>query len=168
MIGSLRVAGFPIVFETTKLVKAKDHFGGSVGSKGDAGDALAWLCLYGSDKWGLWALWLTSGEMDGQEEISGIEWRRLSANQVPDHRCREIPRNSSGIELPIPLHLNMAAIEVRKMLGAPTFAKGNDRIYCHEHQETVDKLPYTVDSTIGILLRGGKVWQIVVTKTTTS
>jgi hypothetical protein len=167
MIGSLRVANFPIVLEETKLEDAQRRFGGMIGSCGDAGDAEAWLCLHGRDANGPWIFWLTSGEIDGPA-IGGFEWRRLAPNELPDHRCPLLRKGDGGIALPLQLHPGMTEVEMRRILGRPTIARGRTLIFFHEHQETIQNLPYTSENTITIVLRGGLVLAIQVSKTTSS
>jgi hypothetical protein len=167
MIGSLRVAGLPIVLEKTNLEDAHKHFGGTIGSQGDASESLGWICLDGRDKEGAWILWLFSGEIDGPA-IGGFEWRHLSTSEKPDHRCSHLPKNSIGIELPIVLHLGMTEAEVRTLLGSPTAAREMTLFYCHEHQTVIRKEDYTVSNNVAIVFRKGAVWAIEVTKTTSN
>ena len=167
MIGSLRVPNFPIVLEETRLEDAQKRFGGMIGTRGDAGDAEAWLCLHGSDANGPWIFWLTSGEIDGPA-VGGFEWRRLAPNEMPDHRCPLLRGGDGGIKLPLAIHPGMTEAEVRKILGRPTIARGRTLIFCHEHQEIIQNLPYTSDNTIAIVLRRGLVVAMQVSKTTSS
>jgi hypothetical protein len=164
MVASLRVAGFPITLEKTALEDARNRFGGTIGKRGDAGDFEAWLCLHGNGPNGPWVLWLTSGELDGPA-ISGFEWRHLSLNEIPDHRCLFL-EGSSVIELPLPLHPGMTGAEARKVVGNPTVVRGETLIFFHEHDEVIDNLPYTADNIVSLVLRGGRVLAIEVQKTT--
>lgn len=166
MIASLRVAGFPITLEETALEDARNRFGGTIGKRGDAGDSEAWLCLHGNGPNGPWVLWLTSGELDGPA-ISGFQWRHLSLNEIPDHRCRFLS-GSSVIELPLPLHPGMTATEARKIAGKPTVVRGETLIFFHEQAEVIHNLPYTADNIVSVVLRGGRVLAIEVQKTTTN
>src|ERR1017187_8589414 len=65
MIGRLQVGKMPIILEETKLESAKNHFEGTIGYRGDAGEARGWLCLYGTGANGPWILWLNSYEING-------------------------------------------------------------------------------------------------------
>ncbi len=165
MIATLSVASAPIVLEQTNLKDAQERFGGTFGSSGNAGDALRWLCLYGSDKGGAWILWLTSGEIDGPA-IGGFQWRSLSTNDRPDHRCSRLPKNMGGIKLPIQLHLGMTEAEVQKLLGPPTVARDKTLFYCHEHRLVIRNEDFTVSNGVAIVLRKGVVWAIEVARTT--
>lgn len=167
MIGTLRVADVPIILEETNLKDAKKRFGAIIGSRGDAGEALGWLCLHGSDADGTWILWLTSSEMDGPH-IGGFQWRRLAANEIPDRRCALLPQDKSGIQLPIALHPGMTAAEVQKVLGQPTVKRGKTLFFCHEHQRVVRKENYTVSNNVAIVFRDGLVWAIEAAKTTSN
>ena len=166
MIRSFKVGDLPIILEETKLEDVRRLFGGTIGSQGDASEAVAWLCLHGSDASGKWMLWLTSGELEGSIYIDGIQWRRLSSNERPDRRCASLPVNKAGIALPIALHPGMKRQEVMQVLGRPTEAHGGMLIYFHEHQETIHNEPYSVDNTIGFSLRGDAVREIDVNRVT--
>lgn len=165
MIGALKVANLPIVLEDTKLEDAQKRFGGTIGARGDAGESLGWLCLYGSDNDGPWILWLTSDEIDGPY-VGGFQWRRLSLHERPDRRCTRLPEGKGGIQLPIALHPGMTTVDVQKVLGRPTVARGNTLFFCHEHQKVIRKENYTVSNNVAIVLRDGVVWAIEAAKTT--
>jgi len=167
MIGALRVANMPIVLEETKLEDAQKRFHGAFGDSGDAGDALGWLCLHGSNKDGPWILWLTSSEIDGPG-IGGFQWRRRSLHETPDRRCSKLPEGKGGIELPIPLHLGMTEADVQKVLGRPTVTRGKTLFFCHEHKRVIRKENYTVSNGVAIVLRDGVVLAIEVAKTTSN
>ena len=167
MIGTLHVADMRIILEDTALENAQKHFGGPIGSRGDAGEAEGWLCLHGSDSNGPWIFWLTSGEIDGPA-IDGFQWRRLSAGEAPDRRCHTLPLGNSRIELPIPIRLGTSETEARRTLGRPTFARGKLLIFCHEHQTIIDRENYTVSNNIAVVLRDGVVWAIQVAKSTSN
>jgi hypothetical protein len=164
MIGKLRVANMPIVLEETRLRDAQKRLGGTIGHRGDAGDAEAWLCLHGVDAKGSWILWLTSGEIDGPA-IGGFQWKRLALDEIPDRRCRLIPREMGGIELPLALHPGMTEAEVRKTLGRPTLARGRELIFWHEHQEVIQGISYTSDNTVGVNFNDGIATEVDVVKT---
>lgn len=167
MIGSLRVGRFPVILEATKLEDAQRHFGGTIGRRGDGGESEAWLCLHGKDAIGPWVLWLDSGEIDGPA-IGGFQWRRLVPDQRPDRRCQLIRKGGGTVELPLAVHLGMTDVEVRKALGHPTLEQNRTFFFFHEHQETIDKLPYTSDNSVAIVIRNGSVSAIEVSKTTSN
>jgi hypothetical protein len=165
MIVSLRVADMPIILEDTKLEDAHMRFGGKIGSRGDAGDAEGWLCLHGTDTDGPWIFWLTSGEVDGPA-IDGFQWRRLSPNEVPDHRCRLIPQGKEGIKLPIAIRLGITEQEVKQLLGQPSYTRDKTLIFSHEHHKLINKEPYTVSNDVAVVLRDGMVWAMEVASST--
>ncbi|MGA9039985.1 MAG: hypothetical protein WB421_05565 [Terriglobales bacterium] len=167
MLATLRVSGLPISLEETRMDDARNHLGGTIGRKGDAGDFLEWLCLHHSDSRGRWVLWLESGEIDGGT-VGSFQWQRLDKDGLLDQRCQMLQGAGSGIKLPISLQLGMTETEVLKTLGAPTTRHGNRLIYVHEHQESIRGEPFTSTNIVSILLRGGMVWAIDVSKTTTS
>ncbi len=165
MIGTLRIDNMPINLEETKLEDARKHFGGTIGSRGDAGDAEAWLCLHGSDVNGPWIFWLTSGEIDGPS-IGGFQWRRLSSSEKPDRRCRSLPNEGGGIRLPLAIHPGMTKLEVQQILGMPTYVRNNTQFFSHEHQRIIGKETWTVSNDMALVFRYGVVWAMEVAKTT--
>jgi hypothetical protein len=91
MITTLRVAKVPAVLEETELKDVQRRLGGSIGQSGDASEANAWLCFYGTDINGRWALWLESSEMGGLRWVDGFTLQRLGKEARTDGRCRMIP-----------------------------------------------------------------------------
>lgn len=147
--------------------EVRTRIGGTMGHRGDAGDYVEWLCFHGTDPKGRWVLWLESGEIDGGT-VGSFQWQRLVSGAALDRRCRALREARGGIELPVALRLNMAEAEVLKALGPPTAKRGDRLIYVHEHQESIRSEPYTSENIVAILLRDGVVWEIDVSRTTTS
>jgi hypothetical protein len=167
IITRLTVAGWPIELEETELERARMHFGLVVGSRGDASEALSWVCFQGSDEGGPWAIWLTSGEIDGAA-IGGFQWQRISPNFRVDRRCKSLDAQQGAVELPIRLHLGMAESEVIAALGPPSGRHHHSAIYYHEHNLTLHNLPYTADNDVLITYDAGKVAMIAVNYTVAS
>jgi hypothetical protein len=168
MIGTLRIADMPILLEKTKLEDVQKRFGGMLGNHGDGGDSLAWLCYRGSDASGDWVFWLTSGELNGLTWIDGVQWRQLSGNERPDHRCRTLPGDAGGIKLPVPLHLGSSAQEVQQALGRPTLARHHTLYFDHEHPVTIRKERYSVWNGVAVVIVRGSVRGIDVSHTTSN
>lgn len=167
MIGRLRVGKIPIILEKTELGNVQRRLGGTLGSQGDAGDALGWLCLHGRDATGPWIFWLFSNEIDGPT-IGGFQWMRLAPNEIPDRRCRQLRDGDAAIELPLALRLDMTEAQMRGVLGHPTFVLGGTLFVCHGHQEIIDKVTYDASNNVAVVLRNGTVWTIEVVKTTSN
>jgi hypothetical protein len=167
MIGGLSIAGWPIVLEDTELIATRKHFGGTLGSRGDAGEALAWLCLYRRDKGASWVLWLESFEIDGPT-IGGFRWQQLDNNSKMDERCQPLRGNDSSLNLPLALCLGMKEADVVATLGQPSKRSGNTVIYVHEHDLTIRSEPYTVSNDVIITYRAGRIWAVEVTHSTVS
>ncbi len=74
MITSLQLANMKIILEETTLENVRATLGVDTGHSGDASNAVEWLCLYGTDADGRWALWLESSEMGGGES----PWLRIT------------------------------------------------------------------------------------------
>jgi hypothetical protein len=167
MIGGLKVEGWPIVLEHTELREAQKHFGGSIGSRGDAGEALGWLCLYKRDPDVSWVLWLESSEIDGPA-IGSFRWERLTVDSPMDERCQRLSGRDASVDLPNSLRLGIRESEVVERLGQPSAHIGGVAIYMHEHNLKIDSTPYTLSNEVGIGYRDGKVWVIDVEHTTVS
>lgn len=167
MITSLRLAKMEIILEETTLDTVKARFGGDMGQSGDASEALQWLCFYGTDPNGRWALWLESSEMGGGS-VDGFALQRLDNDAKVDRRCRMLRKDEGGFGLPIPIRLGMTEMEVRNLLGEPTLRYRNTVMFDHGHQETIRNEPFTVSNTVAVAIRGGIVWAIQVWKGTSN
>lgn len=165
IIAELKIAGWSVTLEKTELAQAQKHFEAVIGSRGDASEALGWVCLQGKDEQGLWALWLYSGEIDGPM-IGGFQWQRISSDVQLDHRCKAISP-AQRVELPIRLSLGMSEAKVVSNLGQPSGTYRNLAIYSHEHDLTIDNELYTVENDLFITYRNGRV-DIVAANHTTS
>jgi hypothetical protein len=164
MITTLRIGKVPIVLEETPINEVAKTVGGTIGSRGDASEALQWLCFHGSDADGRWALWLESSEMGGGT-VDGFALQRIPSNATVDRRCR---KEEAQIDLPIRLRIGLTESEVRGILGAPTAKYRNTLVFDHEHEEKVRNEPFTASNTVHIALRGGVVWAIQVWKGTSN
>ncbi len=164
MITKLRVAKMQIILDETPLSDVQKNLGGTVGASGDASESLQWLCFHGSDAKGRWALWLESDEMGGGN-VDGFAWQRIPEQASLDRRCRA---QAIEIELPIQLAIGLTESEVRGILGTPTAEHGNILVFDHEHQETIDKEPFTASNSVYVQLRSGVVWSVQVWKSTSN
>ena len=164
MITKLRVAKVQVILEETPLKDVQKNTGGTIGSRGDASEALQWLCFHGSDAKGRWALWLESSEMGGGN-VDGFAWQRISQKATLDRRCRT---QAVEIELPVQLAIGITESEVRANLGAPTAKYGSTLIFDHAHEETIHQEPFTTSNTVYVELHNGVVWTVQVWKTTSS
>lgn len=160
MIRGLHVGTTSIIFNETARDSAQKALGGTVGMEGDAGDWEAWLCYHGRNSHGRWILWLLSSELDN-DNVSGILWMRLSANESVDSRCKLIS-GEDAVTLPILLEPGMSESDLRLTLGKPTFASQNIREYLHEHHEIVDHRDFTVTNDIDMIIEDGAVRSIQV------
>jgi len=168
MITKLRVGKVQVVLEETELKEVQKRLGGKIVRSGDASTANASLCFCGKDVNGQWALWLDSSEIAGLRLIDGFTLERLNGNAGADRRCRLIPEDEGGVELPIALQFGQTEMQVRQILGKPTLRYRSSLIFEHEHQETIRNEPYTVINTVTIGLRHGRVWVLQVFKSTQS
>jgi len=164
IIKTLRVADMQIVLDETRWETAQKRLGGTIGHIGDASESLKWLCFYGSHAGARWIFWLQGGEVNG-DNVGGFQWRRMVHSEQPDSRCRKLQQKETSIELPVPLQLGMTKAEVIKTLGVPTVQRGTLLTYYHEHEETIDNLPFTTSSILEVLLRDGVVAAIEGSKT---
>jgi hypothetical protein len=165
---ALKVGDVPVKFEQTTLESVQKHLGGVIGSHGDASKALAWLCYSGSDPDGRWIFWLDSGELGGLSVIDGFEWRRLSANEKPDHRCASLPDRSSSVELPFALRPGSAEADIRKILGKPSAAVGNTLFYSHAYTRIIRNEEFTVSNDLAVVIRDGVLWAMEGNQDTTN
>lgn len=160
MITELRVAKMQVILEETPLSDVQKNLGGTIGARGDASEALQWLCFHGSDAKGRWALWLESSEMGGGN-VDGFAWQRIVEKTTLDRRCRT---QAIEIQLPIPLAIGLRESGVRGILGAPTMEHRNTLVFENEHQEIIRNEPFTASNTVYVELRSGVVWSVQVWK----
>ena len=153
-----------VILEETPLNDVEKDLGGTIGSRGDASEALQWLCFHGSDSKGRWALWLESNEMGGGT-INGFAWQRIDEKATLDRRCRT---RAVEIELPVQIAIGLTESEVLENLGTPTAKHRNTLVFDHEHQETVRSEPFTSENNVYVKLRGGVVWAVQVWKITSN
>jgi hypothetical protein len=165
MISVLRVGNMQIILEHTNLEDVQKRLGGTIGSRGDAGNSEAWLCLHGANASGRWIFWLSSFEINGPT-VGGFQWRRLASNETPDRRCRHLLEGGDRIELPLALDLAMSKAEVRKVMGDPTAVRGNMLIFCHSHREILDKQTYDASNDVAVIFHDSLAYAIEVIETT--
>ena len=166
MLSSLRVSTVGITLKETELDKVEHLIGGEMGAKGDAGDAVQWLCFRGTDYGSDWILWLESGEIDGGK-VGGFQWQRISGEAKIDHRCHDL-KGTAVVKLASPLQLGMQEADVLKILGKPSLRRGERLIYWHEHRESANGVPYDSSNIVMVRVQGGVVSSIAVSKTTSS
>ncbi len=165
MIKGLKIGGWPVTLEKTELAEAHKHFGAVIGGRGDASEALAWICLRGNDDQGAWAMWLYSGEIDGPA-VGGFQWQKVSPDMQFDRKCKLLDGQKGNVELPNHLTLGMSEADVLARLGRPSGMSHNLAISSHEHNVTIHNEPYTVDNDVLIEYSEGKVSTIEVNHTT--
>ena len=166
MLAKLRVSTYDITLEETSMEDAAKRFGGTIGSKGDAGDFLEWLCLHGTDAADDWVLWLESGEIDGGY-VGSFQWQRIQSGAAFDARCAALP-SAGHVRLPVAVHLGSTEADVLKALGQPTLRSSERLIYLHEQDESIRGEPYNSSNIVIVRVRNGRVWAIAVSKTTSS
>ncbi|MBS1821483.1 MAG: hypothetical protein JST61_05860 [Acidobacteria bacterium] len=149
IITSLTVAGIPIQLEHTRLDLVSRSLHAPEGSRGDAGEALGWICLYGRDEEGFWGLWLMSGEIDGPM-IGSFQWQRLPSDAQFDHRCRVLGHSIHPIQLPVDIRLGMTESQLEATLGKPTSKFHNTWLYSRERDLTLHGEPYSADNDVFI------------------
>jgi hypothetical protein len=167
MVKGLNLAGWPIALEQTELIAAQEHFGGTIGNRGDAGNALAWLCLFRHDTGGSWVLWLESSEADGAT-IGSFRWQQLDDDSALEDRCQQVKGGNVSFTPPRALRLGMKEADVVKELGQPSMSKGDTAVYEHVHSLTIHSVPYSASNIVTITYRDGRVWAVAVTHSTVS
>lgn len=166
MITSLRAAGKNIVLDETDLKAVQSDIGGTIGNRGDAGDALGWLCFHGGEARAQWVLWLMSGEINGGS-VGGFRWQRADQTAHFDSKCRKFPDGRRGVEFPLEVQLGTSENQILHILGQPSDRHGETLLYLHEHEVTVKNQPFTAMNTVAVVLRKQAVWAIEAWKSTT-
>jgi hypothetical protein len=164
-ITSLRVAEFAVVLEETKLSDVQSRLGGTIGQRGDASEALTWLCFHGHHDGGSWVLWLEAGEIHGQS-VGGFHLRKINPSTQVDKRCPVL--GSTSIELPRGLRLGLSRAQTMKILGRPTKSAGDTLLYAYEHKEAIRGEPVTASNRLTIRFRDAVLDAVDVWKMTVS
>jgi hypothetical protein len=148
------------------LDEAQRRLGGVIGRRGDASEALGWLCIVGTDNAGRWVHWLESSELGG-DTIDVFALQRIFSGAVVDSRCVQLGTKSE-IYLPLNLRLGFSEQQIMDVLGQPTMRLHNTLIFGHEHTAAAPRNePYTVpivSNTLYIVLHSGIVQTIQVWK----
>jgi hypothetical protein len=152
LIAELRVASFAVILEETKLSDVQMRLGGTIGQRGDASEALRWLCFSGRDANGPWILWLESGAMHGGT-VGGFQLRRADRNTSFDPRCHALPDSTASIALPGGIALSQSRQQVIGTFGRPTMSLYDTSLYVHQHQERVAGGSFTTSSHIALRFR---------------
>jgi len=161
IIGNFRIGTIPITLEETLLKDVERNLGGTIGSSGDASEAIEWLCFHGADAHGRWALWLENSEMSGGGKVDGFIWQRIPTEAAIDRRCR---KQEVQIDMPIPLVLGLTESEVRGILGEPTTKYRNTLIFDHLYKQTIHNESFMVSNPVFLELRDGVLWAVQVWK----
>jgi len=170
-MANLNIGSFSVVLEQTLLENASNRFHAAVGSRGDAGEALNWVCLGGNDEQGKLVLWLESGEIHGST-IGGVLLQRLSPDQALDKRCGRLA--ATPITMPLTVRLGMTKQALLGSLGRPTSERHQAVNYssCHTVKLKVGRTaePQTFDqcSSLSVRFEKGVVCAFEVWRTTTS
>lgn len=161
IITGLKVAGISIQLEDTHLDAASKSLRAQEGSRGDAGEALGWICLYGRDHKGTWGLWLMSGEIDGPA-IGSFQWQMFPSDTKFDSRCRFLGNSENTVDLAVDFRLGMTESQVEAVIGTPTSKFRNVRIYSHEHSLRLNSESYSADNDVFIRYESGAVSAMLV------
>jgi hypothetical protein len=124
-VSKLKVGSLQVVLEQTMLADVSRQFGAPVGHRGDAGEAVSWVCLLGQDQGGPWAVWLESGEIHGGAIGAFLLKRRAPAERF-DSRCVAL---AAPVAIPLPIRLDMSRTEVVGLLGQPAAKSGRTELY---------------------------------------
>lgn len=165
-ITRVRVAAFTVILETTTLSAVQSHLGGTIGRRGEAAEAVAWLCFHGRDTGGVWGLWLEAGEVHA-ETVGAFQLRRFDAATQFDQRCQSIDGSNGGIELPAGLRLGLSSAQTIRILGRPTTIIGDMSLYKHERQAIIRGQPFTVSNILkmrfrNMILEALDVWKMTI------
>jgi hypothetical protein len=167
MLSAFRVSGYQIRLDETSMKEVQQRLGGVMARRGDAGDALEWLCFHGTDEIGRWVLWLESGEISGGS-VGSFQWQRVSSYDVLDARCHNLRKADSVVQLSLSLKLGSTLAEVSNNLGPPTSKTDERLFYLHEHEVEGNRAgePFISSNIVVVHLRHGIVWAIQASKTT--
>jgi hypothetical protein len=168
MVTSLRADGLMVQLEQTDIRETAKRYQAELGHQGDAADFTQWLCFLGGSKGERWALWLLSGEIDG-DRVSDFSIKRIGSDAVVDSRCKPLgPDSEAPTTFPSKVRLGMSESDLRLALGEPTARRGNFIYYAHSHDFKGRNEPYTLMNTVTVEVKDGVVIWVMVWKSTQS
>jgi len=170
MVSSLRAGGLSVNLEHTNMKETSRRYGAKLGQSGDASEFIQWLCFVGGREEQRWALWLTSGEIDG-DVVSDFSIKRIGPDAKVDSRCKSLLTNlEEPTTSPSQLRLGMSASDLTLALGEPTAKRGDFLYYAHHHDLKLhnEPDPFTLMNTITLEVKDGVVIAIKVWKSTQS
>jgi hypothetical protein len=168
MVNSLQADGLSVELEHTDIRETSRRYRTKLGHEGDAADFVQWLCFVGGREEQRWALWITSGEIDG-DRVSDFSIRRIGSDAEVDSRCRSLSTSfEEPTTSPSKLRLGMSESDLTLALGEPTARRGDFLFYAHSHDLKLHNEPYTLMNTITVRVKDGVVIAIKVWKSTQS
>jgi hypothetical protein len=168
MVNSLRTQDLSVELEQTDIRETSKQYGAKLGQQGDAADFFQWLCFVGGREEQRWALWLSSGEIDG-DLVSDFSIKRIGSDAAVDSRCRSLSSSSEEpTTSPTQLRLGMSESDLKLALGEPTARRGDFLFYAHSHDLKLHNEPFTLMNEITVRVKDGMVIAIKVWKRTQS
>ena len=159
LIPALRIGSVDVLLNRTPLAAVARQFEARIGRRGDANDALGWICLTGRDAGGRWVLWLESGEIHGGA-IGAFQLRRIGAAERIDSRCVS---SRADIRTLAAVRLGMSRADVKRLLGefsgTPAMVS-----YLYEHPGPADS---TIEALLSMLFAGDTLTAFEVWRTET-
>jgi len=167
MVTSLRAEGLLIELEKTDIRQTSKRYQAELGREGDAADFYQWICFLGGSR-ERWALWLGSGEIDG-DRVSDFSIKRIDSRANVDSKCRPLLSVSGEpITSPSKIRIGMSESDLKLALGEPTARSGNFLYYAHSHDLKLHGEPYTLMNTVTVEVKDGVVTAMKVWKSTQS
>ena len=167
MVTSFRAEGLIVELEKTDIRQTAKRYQAELGSGGDAADFYQWLCFVGGSK-ERWALWLGSGEIDG-DHVSDFSVKRIDSKADVDSKCKPLLSVSGElVTSPSKIRIGMSESDLRLTLGEPTARRGNFLYYAHSHGLKLHDELYTLMNTVTIEIKNGVVTAMSVWKSTQS
>lgn len=148
LIPAFAVGPYRIALDETPIEEVAKHFDAQIGHSGDASEFVQWICLYGSDTLGHWALWIDSGEINGGN-VGGFTMMRLGPERRTDPRCRSVRLDVTN---PAGLRLGMTQQEVQQTIGTPSGVVRGTSLYLYEGDGPGGS---TIASVIAVVFRDG-------------
>jgi hypothetical protein len=170
----LRLGGLTVRLEQTTLAEVQKALGaGEIEHEGDAGDSETWLCYVIPAASGGQILWLTSGELQGDEMIDGVIAQEAGADLLRASGCPPLPPRFRKLAVDGGVWLGASAEQLRRSLPPPSLLRGNWQEFSYsgtfkgmvmDGRGRKSEAEFSEDSDLLLYLENGRVTRLYANK----
>jgi hypothetical protein len=152
LLGSLKLE-----FERTTLTEIRKAVGvGEIGHRGDAGDSEYWLCYSISSRRRAERIWISSGELGGDEHVmDGFYVEPIQGTNKALRQCPALPVRFRPVSLENSLWLGANTAQLQARFGEPSARIDGWLLYAYLGKVPANGLDQI--ATLSVRVSGGKV-----------